>query len=140
MRINDFVQNRLMDRTSRILSRALDFRSANQQIIAGNLANVDTPGFRPKELRFDRELQRAAEKDMIPLKTTDPGHFSSKPDVTGGEFVVQTKHTDGEESSHLNIDEEMAKMTQNNLLYETSARLLSKKFNLLKNLIEGVRR
>ena len=89
----------------------------------------------------DQELQRAAEKNMISLKTTDQDHFSHASDgAKKGEFVVETLDTGEKESNQLNIDTEMAKMMKNNLLYEASARLLSKKFQALKSAIEGARR
>ena len=136
----NFLQNRLIDRTSKILSRVLDFRTANQRVISTNLANADTPGFKPKELRFDEELRRASEKDNIQLRTTNQGHLSQYSNVSGGEFPVVEKVAEGPGSDELNIDAEMAKMMQNNLLYETSARLLSNKLKALQTAIESGRR
>ncbi|MBW2610016.1 MAG: flagellar basal body rod protein FlgB [Deltaproteobacteria bacterium] len=140
MEINSPIQNRLMGKTIRILSRALDFRSANHRVISENLANIDTPGYRPKELRFDQELQRAADKSAVRLKTTDPGHFSHASEGTGGAFSIRSKGAGSTESGQLSIDMEMAKMMRNNLLYEASVRLLSKKFQALKTAIEAGRR
>lgn len=139
MKINDFMQSRLMDKTSKVLSRALDFRSAKQQVISGNLANVDTPGYKPKELRFEQELQRATEKNSHDLTTTDPAHLSNSSDLMDKDFSIGTLVSEGE-TAQLNLDTEMAKMAQNNLLYEASVRLLSKKLQLLKTAIEGSRR
>ena len=136
MKINNFIQNTLMDRTSRILSKALDFRSARHKVISGNLANVDTPGYRPKELHFEQELQRATEKNSHRLLTTDPAHFSNISDVMDENFSIGTLISEGD-STELNLDSEMAKMSQNNLNYEAAARLLSKKLQLLKTAIEG---
>lgn len=139
MSINNFFQNTLMDRTSRILSRALDFRSANQKVISGNLANVDTPGYKPKELRFEEELQRATEKNGRHLLSTDPAHFSNTSDLMNEDFSIGTLVSEGE-STQLNIDSEMAKMSKNNLYYEASVILLSKKLQLLKATILGTGR
>ena len=140
MEIKGFFRNRFMDRTTRILSRALDFRSANQQVISSNMANVDTPGFRPKELLFDQELRRAAGKNIASLKTTDSNHFSHSSDVIEGGFSLKTVPQEDGEPGQLNIDAEMAKMTKNNLLYEASSRLLTKKIRALRSAIEGARR
>jgi flagellar basal-body rod protein FlgB len=43
---------RIFDQTFRTLERALDVRLARQGVLAGNLANVDTPGFTPRDLDF----------------------------------------------------------------------------------------
>ena len=129
--------DRMMGKSIHLLSHALNFQSANHEVISGNLANIDTPGFRPKEISFDKELQRAVEKNDLSLQKTNPKHFSH---YTGGlrqaepRFEIRRSHSD-----QLNIDREMAKMMQNNLLYEASTRLLSKKFEALKTAIDSGR-
>ena len=142
MEVKDFINKRLMGRTVGVLSHALDYRSANHSVISGNLANIDTPGYKPKELNFDQELRRAVEGGGISLKKTDPKHFpQSTAGLYGGKgsHSIETREKDISESSQLNIDKEMAKMVQNNLLYEASAKLLSKKFEGLRLAIEGRR-
>ena len=140
MEINGPGQNRLIGKIIRILYRALDYRSANLHIISGNIANIDTPGYRHKELSFDQELQRAADKDNINLNTTDPGHYSNASASKKGDLSIRSRDAESGESGELNLDMEMAKMMRNNLLYEASARLLSKKFQALKAAIEAGRR
>ncbi|MBW1720692.1 MAG: flagellar basal body rod protein FlgB [Deltaproteobacteria bacterium] len=130
-------------KTVSLLARALDFRSANHNVISSNLANIDTPGFRPKEISFSEALKREVEKTGLPLRKTDPNHFSH---FTGsldpGErvYTVRTSKKPVTGTSQINIDREMAKMVENNLLFEASARLLAKKFEALKLAIESGRR
>jgi flagellar basal-body rod protein FlgB len=140
--VKDFVNKRLMGRTIGVLSHALDYRSANHSVISGNLANIDTPGYKPKELNFDQELRRAVEGGGISLKKTDARHF---PHSTAGLYsgkgshTLETREQDISESNQMNLDREMARMVQNNLLYEASAKLLSKKLEGLRLAIEGRR-
>jgi flagellar basal-body rod protein FlgB len=138
-----WINGHLMGKTVALLSHALDYRSANHNAISGNLANVDTPGYRPQEVSFDQELRRAVEKQGPSLKKTNPKHLPHGTAYLSGEKGVHTlvtKEFAQGESNQLNIDKEMAKMVQNNLLYEASARLLAKKFEGLKMVIEGSRR
>ena len=138
MDIKNSLQNKLMTNTSRLLSRVMDYRSANQEVISGNLANIDTPGYKPKELRFDQELKKATEKNGIQMKTTNPDHLSQPIESIKGSFPIYEVETSGNgDSSQLNLDMEMAKMMRNNLLYDASAKLLSKKFKALRTAIEG---
>ena len=65
----DFAKNMFMDRTSRILSKVLDFRAIRQNVIAGNLANSETPGYIQKAIPFEKELQKAFDtKTVKPLR------------------------------------------------------------------------
>ncbi|MBW2096478.1 MAG: flagellar basal body rod protein FlgB [Deltaproteobacteria bacterium] len=132
----------LFDRTVGILSRTLDYRVRNQRVIASNIANIDTPGFRPKKLKFDEELRRAVEDKQIHLKKTDRKHFPGlqEPGMEGpSSFVLETERGSTGGDLSLDIDREMAKMAKNNLLYEATVKMLSKKFDLLRAAIEGRR-
>lgn len=132
----------LFDRTVGILSRTLDYRVRNQRVIASNIANIDTPGFRPKKLKFDEELRRAVEDKQVHLRTTDRKHLPGFQDsgLEGdGSFVLETEPESIAGDHSLDIDREMAKMAKNNLLYEATVKMLSKKFDLLREAIEGRR-
>jgi flagellar basal-body rod protein FlgB len=135
------IQSRLAGRTVALLQQALSYRSANHSVISGNLANVDTPGYRPQELTFDQELRRAVDGEGISIKRTDERHMPTPTDIFGGKASHELVANDQEigESNQLNIDKEMARMVQNNLLYEASAKLLAKRFDALRQVIEGRR-
>jgi flagellar basal-body rod protein FlgB len=133
MKMENLLQNRFMDRTATILSRVLDFRGANQEIISGNLANIDTPGFKAKTFDFEKVLQRAADQAQLHLKTTDSRHITDH-------SLPRVHDVEIKESGPLNLDMEMAKMMRNNLLYETATKLLSKKFQALRSAIDSTRR
>ena len=132
-------KNMFMDRTSRLLSKVLDFRAVRQSVIAGNVANAETPGYIQKEIPFEAELQKAFDNNSIKLETSEPG------DLSGSEYIMENSFNPYQlvreygKPNELNIDTEMAKMAQNNLMYEASTRLLSKKFELLKAVIDSRR-
>jgi flagellar basal-body rod protein FlgB len=132
-------KNMFMDSTSRILAKVLDFRAVRQNVIAGNLANSETPGYVMKELPFEKELQKAVDDTMIrPLKG-ESEQINVSTSIMDEGFDPTKLIREYGKPNELNIDSEMAKMAQNNLLYETSTRLLSKKFEALKTVIESRR-
>jgi len=130
-------KNMFMDQTTRLLSKVLDFRTAKQSVISGNLANADTPGYIPKELPFEKVLQRAASKGNVKLDKTNLNHISIDQQIFERGFNPRDMIVENGKPNELNIDTVMAKMAQNNLLYEASARLLSKKLAALKMVITG---
>jgi flagellar basal-body rod protein FlgB len=132
MEINNLFQNRMYGKTMNVLQKALNYESANQQIISGNMANVDTPGYRQMTLKFEEELLLAESKSNTSLKRTDARHIAGSADSTVGGFSVETKKTAG-----IDMDNEMANMAKNNLLYEANTRLLTKKLQALKAAIKG---
>ncbi len=132
-------KNMFMDKTSRILSKVLDFRAIRQNVIAGNLANAKTPGYIQREIPFEKELQKAYENKSIKLAKSEPEHISGGESVMGSSYNPYAIIREYGEPNELNIDNEMANMAQNNLLYEASTRLLSRKFEFLKAVIDSRR-
>jgi len=48
------------------LSRALDLTSARQSLVSQNVANIDTPGYKTRDIDFRQELQRALADEQLP--------------------------------------------------------------------------
>ena len=141
MQIDAILKNRLMGRTMKALQQALDFREANQSVIASNLANIETPGYAPKKATFNQALRDAvagrenAAPGPVTLNRTHDRHLPTTLDTNG----VYTIEKLGAGREAFSLDREMARMAKNNLLYEASVKLLSKKFDALKTAIEAGR-
>ncbi|MEE7545836.1 flagellar basal body rod protein FlgB [Xanthomonas sp. Kuri4-1] len=64
---------------------ALPLREERMKLIASNLSNADTPGYKAKDLNFDAALQ-AASRQQGPLAATDSRHIAI-PDNGPGPFL-----------------------------------------------------
>ena len=133
----------IFDRTMRLLERTLDLRSGRQRVIASNLANEETPGYRASELTFMDQLQ-SAHKGRLPivLAATQPRHFG----LRGAEGVQAVTDKLNEvpagdiplDANSVNLELEMAKLSENVMQYNAAATILAKKFNgLLSAIREG---
>ena len=122
------------DPTIRALNQNLNLREENQNIISGNIANADTPGYKAKTANFEHAMRDAMNtSENIKLETSDSEHFGSK----GPEGVVADVYDDpnGVESLDGNtVDRaaEMAKMKENQILYNASIEALRKKIGMLE--------
>ena len=72
--------DRLTD-TLNFQTQALVLRSERQRLIASNIANADTPGYKARDMDFATALREAVgEKDNMPaLVTTQAGHIAPVP-------------------------------------------------------------
>ncbi len=64
-----------------LVQRSLDSASLSHKVIADNIANVDTPGFKRSEVMFGEKLKqafeaRANEPQHLAAARTDPGHLA----------------------------------------------------------------
>jgi flagellar basal-body rod protein FlgB len=130
----------IFDRTMRLLERTLDLRSGRQRVIASNLANEETPGYRASELNFMDQL-RSAHKGRLPivLAATQSRHFGLQGpqglqavsgklnEVPAGDIPL--------DANSVNLELEMAKLSENVMQYNAAATILAKKFNGLLNVI-----
>jgi len=133
----------LMDKTARLLARALDYRAKRHGVIAGNLANIDTPGYRPKDIEFDEVLREALNEPAVKLRITNPAHMRAGSWVNPSgesEFPIHELPAGPRGESEVDLDREMTKMAKNNLMYEATVKMLAKKFDELKAVIEEGRR
>src|SRR5262245_60202890 len=74
--MNDIVTDRSM---MTALGRQLTAAVAKQAVAASNLANLDTPGYKTREVSFEDALNSQL-KGGPALAVTQPGHFSNQPD------------------------------------------------------------
>ena len=116
----------LFDDTTTLLQKSLDLRSSNQRVIAGNIANAETPGYAPARFEFEQELKAAISGSEPTLTTTHSRHLSMSSDNTGI----------GDDNG-VSVDQEMITLSENQIMYETAAQLLKKKLSLLKYVVQG---
>ncbi|MGZ3647489.1 MAG: flagellar basal body rod protein FlgB [Syntrophales bacterium] len=112
------------DKTMKLLSSMMDFRSRKHQLITSNIANIDTPGYTSKDLQFKGIMGQEMQKQ---LANTDKRHFPGQFANTG---LIDCEVADSGE--RVSIDTEMTNLAENHLMYNTSVELLSRKLRSMK--------
>jgi flagellar basal-body rod protein FlgB len=138
--IERLLSSEMMD----LVQRSLDAAALSHRVIADNLANVDTPGFKRSEVIFSEKLKqafeaRAGEPQQLAAVRTDPGHlaFGSGPSVEDVEPTVLTdKNTSlRNDGNNVDIDREMSLLAQNTVWYSTLAQITQQQFSSLRTAI-----
>ena len=126
--------NIFQDDLIQVLENALTWRSRRHEIIAANVANLDTPHYTRKDMDFDTMLKTyLAGGPRVPLDATNPIHLT-----LGGALMMPGQIEDT--GKEVDIDNEMMEMAVNQLAYQTSVQVLNKKLDSLRTVIEGDRR
>lgn len=133
--------SRLFDETFRMMTKSLDISSRRHNLITGNIANMDTVGYKPEDLDFKKNLEKAmAGKEPESMSITNEKHFSG---IDAEPSYLTGKNSEDVDTYHLdsvNIDREMTHLVENNIKYRTTAEFLSRKISKLKYAItEGGR-
>jgi flagellar basal-body rod protein FlgB len=133
--------------TVALLGKSIDLRSKNQNLIASNIANAETPNFVPKTLVFEQELQGAVKNQKtgqpsssapnarhIPLRGA--GGRSSVQSVSGTVIETPAK-TPGRDGNAVELEDEMGRMAENQIMFNASVQMLNKQFTDLRTAIKG---
>jgi flagellar basal-body rod protein FlgB len=129
-----------------LLRGALDAASLRQKVIADNVANAETPGFKPHEVEFESLLDNAMGNGNGggPLKVAvDAGHHLLPGGTSGGvprPQVVESapRGVNGTgDPGDFDMERAMAELSENRVQYAAVAQLLSNKLIMLKTAIES---
>jgi flagellar basal-body rod protein FlgB len=115
----------LFDWVSRGLAEALTLHHRRHEVLATNIANLETPGYRARDLQFKEALQAAFEAEGTPPVDA---RVVDKPSGVG--------RADG---NTVDLDMEMARLADNRGSYTTYAEILARRFAGLRRAIEGLR-
>ena len=127
-------------------SQALKLRAARQQVLAGNIVNADTPGYRAVDFDFAATLQRqtgsaagagdrsttAAPSSALAPVTTRAGHMSLAALSGGADLVYRTPGQAAIDSNTVDLDLERAQFAENAIRYEATLRFVANDMKTLQ--------
>ncbi|MBS1792386.1 MAG: flagellar basal body rod protein FlgB [Acidobacteria bacterium] len=118
------------DNITNLLQSFMDVQTRRAQVIAGNIANTDTPGYVAKDLDFENYLREAAQNSQLPLaKQTNQSDSELK-------VVDQPSEVIGLDGNTVDMGSEMAKMAQTGTNFNFGAKMLQSRLRLLRTAIK----
>jgi flagellar basal-body rod protein FlgB len=131
------------DKTAVVLDQALNLRFRRQQLLAGNIANIDTPNYHPVDLAFEGALDRALEEAEAEVTAptgfhqTHEMHMSPHIDTAAKptEVVVRRDVTNSLDDNGVDLDQEMARLVENSTSYQTILEVTRRRFAILTEVL-----
>ena len=118
--------------------QALLLRERRAEILANNLANADTPGFKARDLDFKGALQQAISLSDPPgLRTTDSQHIQSMSGSADGDLLYRIPMQPSIDGNTVDTDIEMANFARNAMDFQASLTFLQSKFRGLRSALKG---
>jgi flagellar basal-body rod protein FlgB len=132
--------NRLND-TLDFQSRALVLRAERQRLIAGNIANADTPGYQARDVDFAAALRQATANAASPATAaqTNARHIGGSGGVDGtaaGLRYALASQTSLDNNS-VDMDRERASFADNSVKYEATLRFINGSVRTMLEAIKG---
>ena len=122
------------------LLKSLDATMLRARTIANNVANVNTPGYQRLEVSFEDELRRSLDDNRLKGARTQSGHMA----LGGKEISSITPQVERPIDptlpagvNNVDIDTEMAKMAENQIMYNFSSKMLISSLRKINSAIQA---
>jgi flagellar basal-body rod protein FlgB len=111
------------DVSSASLRVAVAGLSARQSAIADNIANIETPGYQARKVKFEEALTSAVKNGRTPSSVTPGVQTSLEPTRLNG--------------SNVNLDEETLSHIDTTMRYQLTLRAMDSKYGMIRDAIKG---
>jgi flagellar basal-body rod protein FlgB len=138
---------RLFNFSQQLLELSMRVRGARHEILSANIANADTPGYRPRDIDFASTMRTAVEMDDTAAGSREQQMERLLASPLDLQPIVyepgMTNHQHGEDrldGNGVSLDRQMALLNENALSYEASLTLFSRTLASLRYAIGEGRR
>ena len=104
-----------------LVSRTMGFMEQNHSVISQNMANLNTPQYKTKQISFETFLKAAADN-------------SQRPEMEVEEVAGLPSRTDG---NNVDLDREIAQLKKNAMTYQTLAEIMASQISVMRTAITG---
>ena len=128
-------------RAPSVLVKALDFQSKRHLLISSNISNLDTPGYKAKDIDFEGQLRETiGTQSDLNLVGTNARHFAANNDGVRSMAPDVFEEPDAAKSNgnNVNVDKEMMKLAENQISYNAATQLLGKRMSTVRAAISEI--
>jgi len=127
-----------------IASKALHFRGLRSDLISSNIANIDTPFYKAKDIAFENVLKNEVNnlqnnsQTKLHLAKSSPLHLDIIDESSSkrAEIYLRPNHAQRNDGNSVDLDVETTKMSQNTMMINALTEAMKKRASLLKAVID----
>ena len=121
--------------------QALQLRHERQGVLAGNIANADTPHFKARDFNFSEELARAVAGEeqgrALHLTTTSERHFPSRIATEEVDLLYRVPDQPSLDGNTVNMDVERVQFADNSVRYQAALTMINSRIQGLKGAMQS---
>ncbi len=122
------------------LQESLNFAQSRHTVLAGNIANLDTPGYQVRDLSvedFQERLQSAIQRRRQPPVYRSPGEMMAEDDETLAEISENPKTILYHDKSNVGIEYQVMEMIKNQMQHNLALSIMNSQFRQLQVAVSG---
>jgi flagellar basal-body rod protein FlgB len=120
-----------------VLQEVVGFTQARHGVLAGNIANVHTPGYRSRDLSVE-SFQEALKKSIAAEKlgdVTSPGHPITPREAAQSEVKQAMTNILYHDDTNIDIEQQVVEISKNQFMHNLAVTLMTNQFQLLQTAI-----
>ena len=127
------------DKGFELHAQGMQIRSQRAEVIASNIANADTPGYKAKGMDFQKAMQQASQQQNMGMSRTNTKHFDVRTELNNNvDFRIPNQPDTGDGNS-VDVQVERNLYLENSIEYQAGVQFLSGKIKALQKVISGGR-
>ena len=134
-----------ISRTHGLIADALDYRATRQDMISSNIANADTPFYKPRDISFESVLREKSHDIMkapnseLKLAQTNSGHIAPQSETKSYKPTVffRDGHMSRNDGNSVDIDVESTEMSKNSIMFNALIQANKKESMLFNSVIDA---
>jgi flagellar basal-body rod protein FlgB len=134
-------ESTMLDRLNTVFEpheRALRLRAYRSEVLAGNIANADTPNYKARDFDFQAAYRGAIGQGDLPLTRTHAGHLGSSASAAAPSWLAYRHPVQPSiDGNTVELDAEVARYSENALRYQASLTFTSQRIRGLFSAIQG---
>lgn len=128
----DFIHDQTLDAAGAYMGRL----SQRYQVVSSNLANIDTPGYKTKDISFHATIQELLSDNSISLRTSRSEHSGEWTSIAPqAQYFEVPGLPSGEDLNNVDIDKEMLKLSETTFGYSLMSQVVRSKFRTISSSI-----
>lgn len=127
------------DKGFELHAQGMQIRAQRAEVIASNIANADTPGYKAKGMDFQKAMQQASQQQQMGMSRTNAKHFDVRTELNNNVDFRIPNQPDTGDGNTVDVQVERNLYLENSLEYQAGVQFLNGKIKALKNVISGGR-
>lgn len=126
-----------LDQVFQFHQNALNLRAFRQQLLAANIANAETPGYKARDIDFAAALEAANSGRGVTLSASDPKHLDASSAGDPGAVLYRTVQQPSIDGNTVDMDVERNRFAENAVHYEASLTFINSQIKLMLAALQG---
>lgn len=118
----------------------LNFRGERQKVISSNIANINTPNYKTKDLVFQNELDNSLNENGLKMRVTNNKHILTS-DInsinTNPRLVQVSGLQEQNDGNNVNLDSQMSEQSKNKVIFDAIQSSIKRDSRLFRSVIES---